>query len=99
MSTVMNCCSTPLRDDENLTTSAGIRGSLFQCRIATIRKHTPCSTAEVGSRLKEPNVHIGRLAKRFLGVDKYPYRQPTEKRLIVRTELDQISDMGPRYGN
>src|SRR5688500_8616896 len=28
--------------------------------------------------------HIDKLAKRFLGADKYPFRQPGEKRLLVR---------------
>jgi PPOX class probable F420-dependent enzyme len=41
--------------------------------------------------------HIDKLAKRFLGADKYPYRRPDEKRLIVRIEVDRISGMGPSY--
>jgi len=45
------------------------------------------------------DAHIDKLAKRFLGVDKYPYRQSTEKRLIVRIEVSRISGMGPGYGN
>jgi PPOX class probable F420-dependent enzyme len=43
--------------------------------------------------------HIDKLAKRFLGAEKYPYRRPTEKRLIVRIEVDRISGMGPGYQN
>jgi PPOX class probable F420-dependent enzyme len=43
--------------------------------------------------------HIDKLAKRFLGADKYPYRRPSEKRLIVRIEVDRISGMGPDYQN
>ena len=34
--------------------------------------------------------HIDKLAKKFLGADKYPFRQPGEKRLIVRTKVDRI---------
>jgi len=45
------------------------------------------------------DAHIDKLAKRFLGLDKYPYRRPTEKRLIVRIEVDRISSMGPDYQN
>jgi hypothetical protein len=45
------------------------------------------------------DAHIDKLAKRFLGADKYPYRRPTEKRLIVHIEVDRISGMGPGYGN
>jgi PPOX class probable F420-dependent enzyme len=42
---------------------------------------------------------IDKLAKRFLGVDKYPFRQPTEKRLVVRISVDRISGMGPNFQN
>jgi PPOX class probable F420-dependent enzyme len=45
------------------------------------------------------DAHIDKLAKRFLGADKYPYRQPNEKRLIVRINVDRISGMGPNYQN
>jgi len=43
--------------------------------------------------------HIDKLAKRFIGADKYPYRQPGEKRLVVRIAVDRISGMGPSSGN
>jgi PPOX class probable F420-dependent enzyme len=45
------------------------------------------------------DAHIDKLAKRFLGADKYPFRQPSEKRLIVRISVDRISGMGPTYKN
>jgi PPOX class probable F420-dependent enzyme len=40
--------------------------------------------------------HIDKLAKRFLGTDKYPFRQPGEKRLIVRIGVDRIGGFGPK---
>jgi PPOX class probable F420-dependent enzyme len=40
--------------------------------------------------------HIDKLAKRFLGVDKYP-GPPAETRLIVRISVDRISGVGPGY--
>lgn len=43
------------------------------------------------------DAHIDKLAKRFLGADKYPFRQPNEKRLIVRIGVDRISGMAPGY--
>ena len=39
--------------------------------------------------------HIDKLAKRFLGADKYPFRQPGEKRVIVRISVDRIGGFGP----
>ena len=40
--------------------------------------------------------HIDKLAKRFLNADKYPFRQPGEKRLIVRISVDRIGGFGPK---
>jgi hypothetical protein len=42
------------------------------------------------------DAHIDKLAKRFLGVDKYPYRQPGEKRLIVRIKVDRLGGLSPK---
>ena len=42
------------------------------------------------------DAHIDKLAKRFLGADKYPFRQPGEKRLIVRISVDRIGGFGPK---
>ena len=41
------------------------------------------------------DAHIDKLAKRFLGVDKYPYRQPGEKRLLVRVTVDRLGGFAP----
>jgi PPOX class probable F420-dependent enzyme len=35
--------------------------------------------------------HIDRLAKKYLGLDEYPWRESGEQRLIVRVRLDRIS--------
>ncbi len=40
--------------------------------------------------------HIDKLAKRFLGADKYQFRQPGEKRLLVRISVDRIGGFGPK---
>ena len=39
---------------------------------------------------------IDKLAQRFLGVDKYPFRRPGEKRLVVRVKVDRIGGYGPK---
>lgn len=41
---------------------------------------------------------IDKLAKRFLGLDEYPFRQPGETRLTVRMDVDRIGGMGPKMG-
>ena len=40
--------------------------------------------------------HIDKLAKRFLGADKYPFPQPGEKRLVVRIGVDRIGGFGSK---
>ena len=52
--------------------------------------HGTASITDTGA-----DAHIDKLTKRFLGVDKYPYRQPGEKRLIVRVKVDRIGGFGP----
>jgi len=38
--------------------------------------------------------HIDRLTKKYLGQDKYPYRQPDEVRVVYRVEPEKFSFMG-----
>ena len=38
--------------------------------------------------------HIDAMAKKYLGVDSYPYRTPTEKRVIYHISVDRCSAMG-----
>ena len=53
--------------------------------------HGKASVTEAGA-----DGHIDKLAKRFLGADKYPFRQPGEKRLVVRAKVDRIGGYGPK---
>jgi PPOX class probable F420-dependent enzyme len=39
---------------------------------------------------------IDKLAKRFTGAEKYMFRQPGEKRLVVRISVDRIGGFGPK---
>lgn len=39
--------------------------------------------------------HIDSLAKRYMGVDEYPMRQPGEKRVIVKIEPEKVQHMAP----
>ncbi len=40
------------------------------------------------------DAHIDLLAKKYLGADKYPYRQPGEVRVIYKIRPDKFSSMG-----
>jgi PPOX class probable F420-dependent enzyme len=39
--------------------------------------------------------HIDKLAKRYLGVDKYPFRSPSEKRIILKIRSENVFHMTP----
>jgi PPOX class probable F420-dependent enzyme len=52
--------------------------------------HGTATLTEAGA-----DAHIDKLAHRFLGVDKYPYRQPGEKRLMVRVAVDRLGGFAP----
>ena len=53
--------------------------------------HGKANVTEAGA-----DPHIDKLAKRFLGADKYPFRRPGEKRLVVRVKVDRIGGYGPK---
>jgi PPOX class probable F420-dependent enzyme len=40
------------------------------------------------------DAHIDRLAKKYMGVDQYPFRQPGEVRVLYKIEPDRASTMG-----
>jgi len=49
-------------------------------------KGTVAEITEAGA-----DAHIDKLAKKYLGVDKYPYRAPGEVRVIYKIRPDQVS--------
>jgi PPOX class probable F420-dependent enzyme len=42
--------------------------------------------------------HIDKLAKKYIGEDKYPYLQPGEQRVIVRVKPDKVDAQGFETG-
>lgn len=44
---------------------------------------------------KDADEHIDKLAKRYLGVDKYPFRSQTEKRIILKVKPEKIFHSQP----
>lgn len=41
------------------------------------------------------DAHIDKLAKKYMGVDTYPFRQPGEKRIIVKIAPTHVGVMDP----
>ncbi len=59
----------------------------------------PYEYLEVRGRVAErthegADEHIDQLAKKYLGQDEYPYRQPGEQRVIIRIEPDRAKVNG-----
>ena len=40
------------------------------------------------------DAHIDSLAKKYLGEDKYPFRQPGEERVIYKVSVERVTTMG-----
>jgi PPOX class probable F420-dependent enzyme len=43
---------------------------------------------------KGADAHIDKMAKKYMGKDQYPWRTPTEVRLIVKITADKVHTMG-----
>jgi hypothetical protein len=57
-------------------------------RYVQVRGTVSCVTEEGA------DAHIDSLAKKYLGQDKYPFRQPSERRVIYEIAPKSFSGMG-----
>jgi PPOX class probable F420-dependent enzyme len=48
----------------------------------------------VEQRHEGADEHIDKLAKKYLGQDTYPFRQPTERRVILRIKPEHVMEEG-----
>jgi PPOX class probable F420-dependent enzyme len=67
--------------------------------LAILDPDNPYRYLEVRGRIAErteqgADEHINKLAKKYLDLDKYPYRQPGEVRVIYKIKPERISVMG-----
>jgi PPOX class probable F420-dependent enzyme len=46
---------------------------------------------------KGADAHIDKLAKKYMGLDKYPLRAPGEKRVILKIKPDQVYHWSPPH--
>ncbi|HEY7067023.1 MAG TPA: PPOX class F420-dependent oxidoreductase [Chloroflexota bacterium] len=60
-------------------------------RHATVRGRVVSVTTEGA------DANIDKLAKKYLGQDKYPFRQPGEQRVLVKIEPTHVNDSGLRH--
>jgi PPOX class probable F420-dependent enzyme len=67
--------------------------------LAIIDPENPYRYLEIRGRVVEitedgADAHIDKMAKKYLGVDKYPYRQGTETRVIYKIQPEHTNMMG-----
>jgi PPOX class probable F420-dependent enzyme len=67
--------------------------------MAIIDPENPYRYLEVRGRVAEiteegADAHIDKMAKKYLGADKYPYRQPSETRVIFKIQAERVNTMG-----
>src|SRR5580693_8208888 len=67
--------------------------------LALIDPDNPYRHLQVQGRVVEvteagADQHIDKMAKKYLGQDKYPFRQPGEVRVLYKIEPDRTSTMG-----
>jgi PPOX class probable F420-dependent enzyme len=67
--------------------------------MAIVDPENPYRYLEIRGRVGEiteegADAHIDRMAKKYLGVDKYPYRQPGETRVIYKIVPEHTNMMG-----
>jgi len=63
--------------------------------LSVVDQQNPYANASIRGRVVEithegADEHIDRLAKKYLGVDKYPYRSANEQRVILVIEPDRV---------
>jgi PPOX class probable F420-dependent enzyme len=67
--------------------------------LAIVDPDNPYRYLEIRGRVVEiteqgADQHIDKMAKKYLGVDKYPYRQPDEQRVIYKIQPEHTTTMG-----
>ena len=67
--------------------------------IAIIDPDNPYRYVEVRGRVREitqngADAHIDRMSRKYLGQDKYPYRQPGEQRVLYKISIEKTHAVG-----
>jgi PPOX class probable F420-dependent enzyme len=67
--------------------------------LSVVNQENPYQMVSIRGRVIEvtnqgADEHIDKLAKKYLGQDKYPFRQPGEQRLIFKIEPEHVATYG-----
>lgn len=66
--------------------------------LSIVRQDNPYSSAFIRGRVVQirregAEEHIDKLAKKYMGQDRYPWRRPGEKRIILVIQPEHVSSM------
>ena len=70
--------------------------------VAVTDQNNPYHMVTIRGRVVEQSTngfadqHIDKLAKKYLGLEKYPFRSPEEKRVILRIKPEKVFYQPPR---
>ena len=68
--------------------------------ISVVNKDNPYDMITIRGRVIEhtsqgADLHIDKMAKKYLGVDKYPFARPGEKRILLKIRSEKVFHMSP----
>jgi PPOX class probable F420-dependent enzyme len=69
--------------------------------ISIVDRNDPYNMVSIRGRVVEQttvgaDIHADKMAKKYLGVDKYPFAAPGEKRILLKIVPEKIFHMPPR---
>ena len=69
--------------------------------ISIVDRNNPYNMVTIQGQVVERAIdgadsHIDKMAKKYLGVDKYPFAAPGEKRILLKIKPKKIFHMAPR---
>jgi PPOX class probable F420-dependent enzyme len=69
--------------------------------ISTVDNANPYEMVTVRGKVVEQtrrgaDEHINKLAKKYLGMDKYPFKMPGEQRILLKIQPDKVFHQKPR---
>ena len=69
--------------------------------VSVIDKNNPYHMASIRGKVVEQtrqgaDEHIDKMAKKYLGMERYPGRSPGEERVILRIKPEKVAHMKPR---
>lgn len=69
--------------------------------VAVVDRNNPYNVATIRGRVAEQttagaDVHIDKMAKKYLGMDSYPFRNAAEERVLLKIKPEKVFHMKPR---